>query len=72
MFVDDLERFAAGNWTSWTARRQALIDSGDGIGGKNADTYREAARTADREPPFEIVTVLEYVRALARGVCAPR
>jgi len=72
MFVDDLELFAAGNWPSWTARRQALIDSGDGIGGKNADTYREAARTAEREPPFEIVTVLEYVRAMARGVCAPR
>lgn len=67
VFEDVLETSLSEHWPAWGARRQELIDTGDGVSDKNAATYREAARTATTEPPYVLQAALENVRALTRA-----
>ncbi|MBP8533122.1 ATP-dependent endonuclease [Streptomyces sp. MK37H] len=71
VFDDSLETYLASHWPAWNRRRQELINDGEGFDGKNAATYREAARTADAEPPDLIQALLENVRALAKRESPP-
>ncbi|MET9891898.1 AAA family ATPase [Streptomyces sp. NPDC006465] len=65
VFENNLEIYLAEYWPAWHARRQELIDAGEGVGDKNAATYLEATRTATSDPPFLLHALLENVRALA-------
>jgi hypothetical protein len=42
-----------------------MIREGEGFAGKNAATYREAARTADSEPPLLLRLLLQNILGLA-------
>lgn len=66
VFEDNLETYLGETWPSWVARKQQLIDAGEGVSDKNAATYREAARTADVDPPYVLQAMLENVREMAR------
>ncbi|MCG3039732.1 ATP-dependent endonuclease [Streptomyces sp. S1A] len=66
VFEDSLETYLASHWPAWEMRRRELVNDGEGFDGKNAATYREAARTASTEPPGLIQALLENVRALVR------
>ncbi|MEV2233688.1 AAA family ATPase [Streptomyces phaeochromogenes] len=65
VFEDDLEMYLAKHWPAWDVRRRELIDTCDGVKGKNAVTYQDATRTAVADPPFILQALLENVRALA-------
>lgn len=47
---DGLETLLLDDWPEWQVARAALISQGRGIDGKNAETYRLAARKADGSP----------------------
>ncbi|UKL06969.1 MULTISPECIES: ATP-dependent nuclease [unclassified Streptomyces] len=66
VFEDHMETFLAESWPAWGSRVAELIDSGEGFPAKNAATYREAARTAVREPPFILQALLENAAALVK------
>ncbi|MFJ6995282.1 ATP-dependent nuclease [Streptomyces sp. NPDC003090] len=66
VFEDNLEAYLGEHWAAWGARRRELVASGDGFPEKNAATYREAARTADAEPPYVIEAMLENIMTLVR------
>jgi len=61
-----LESYLTSHWPAWGERKRELIREGEGFAGKNAATYREAARTARAEPPPLLQALLENVLALAR------
>ncbi|MFD4738120.1 TOPRIM nucleotidyl transferase/hydrolase domain-containing protein [Streptomyces virginiae] len=63
---DNLETNLGETWPSWGERKQQLIDEGEGVSDKNAATYREAARTADSDPPYVLQAMLENVRGMVR------
>jgi predicted ATP-dependent endonuclease of OLD family len=60
---DTLETIISSNWSDFEVQRQALIAAGRGSAGKNAATYRLAAKAA-ASPPTEITDIIDAVRAL--------
>ncbi|MFJ9631935.1 hypothetical protein ACIRU8_29970 [Streptomyces sp. NPDC101175] len=68
VFEDTLETYLHRHWPAWEERRQELVRTGEGIGGKNAATYLETTRTVAVEPPFLLHALLENVRSRA-GRC---
>ncbi|MDH6134836.1 hypothetical protein P3T37_004245 [Kitasatospora sp. MAA4] len=67
VFEDNLEEYLKGAWPTWTARLQELIATGDGFPGKNAATYREAARSTEGNPPALLIALLANVQELLRN-----
>jgi hypothetical protein len=65
VFHDDLEGYLGSHWPDWVERKQGMIREGEGFAGKNAATYREAARTADSEPPLLLRLLLQNILGLA-------
>ncbi|MFD9368112.1 hypothetical protein ACFWA6_10455 [Streptomyces sp. NPDC060020] len=63
---DNLETNLGEPWPSWGERKQQLIDASEGVSDKNAATYRDAARTADVDPPYVLQAKLENVRGMVR------
>lgn len=66
VFSDNLEVYLDYYWQAWRERKQALVRLGEGFDGKHAPTYREAARTAETDPPYHLVALLEHARLLTR------
>ncbi|WP_258564535.1 ATP-dependent endonuclease [Streptomyces himalayensis] len=65
VFEDTLETYLAQHWPAWDERRQDLVRSGEGLGGKNAATYLETTGTVATEPPFLLHALMENIRSLA-------
>ncbi|MFJ1563501.1 TOPRIM nucleotidyl transferase/hydrolase domain-containing protein [Streptomyces erythrochromogenes] len=61
---DDLETNLGETWPSGGERNHQLIDAGEGVSDKIAATYREAALTADVDPPYVLQAMLENVRGM--------
>ncbi|WP_240136194.1 ATP-dependent nuclease [Streptomyces sp. MUM 178J] len=66
VFEDNLETYLKESWPGWESSRVELIRTGSGVANKHAPTYREAARIAASNPPYEIEVMLENIRHLAR------
>lgn len=60
---DTLETFVAAKWPQFEIERQALVDAGRGADGKNAATYRIAAKSAG-SPPADLASVISHVSNL--------
>jgi putative ATP-dependent endonuclease of OLD family len=60
---DTLESFVASKWPQFEVERQALVDAGRGADGKNAATYRIAAKNAG-SPPADLLSIIEHVSRL--------
>ncbi|MFG2698012.1 ATP-dependent endonuclease [Kitasatospora sp. NPDC048407] len=71
VFDDNLEEYLKGAWPAWSRRIKQLIDSGDGFPGKNAPTYREAASSAEGNPPSLLVELLANVQELLKSNTPP-
>ncbi|MEU6848665.1 AAA family ATPase [Actinacidiphila alni] len=65
VFRDDLEGYLGSHWPAWAERKREMIRDGEGFAGKNAATYREAARTAASEPPLFLQSLVQNILALA-------
>lgn len=65
IFHDHLEGHLTSHWPAWVERQREMVRDGDGFAGKNAATYREAARTTTSEPPLLLQSLLQNVLALA-------
>lgn len=61
---DDIETLLGSEWPEWEASRTALVSSGRGVDGKNAETYRLAAYNATGGPPALLEEVLVRAREL--------
>jgi putative ATP-dependent endonuclease of OLD family len=61
---DTLETMVTENWPEFERERASLVAAGRGADGKNAATYRLAAKSAENIPG-ELMTVIEAVRALS-------
>lgn len=60
---DMLETFVEATWPEFEKERQSLVESGRGADGKNAATYKIAAKLAG-SPPKDIVGIISRVAAL--------
>lgn len=60
---DMLETFVESKWPQFEIERSALVEKGRGADGKNAATYRIAAKNA-AAPPADLVSIISYASAL--------
>jgi len=67
---DDIETLLSSDWPEWETGRTALVSSGRGVDGKNAETYRLAARDAAGKPPVLLDEALARVRAMSGTLSA--
>lgn len=66
--VDDtLETVINIDWPSWNDTLQELVDSGQGVGNKNAATYALASTNCADEPSGQIALAVESIRNLVRA-----
>ncbi|WP_437770363.1 ATP-dependent nuclease [Arthrobacter sp. KNU40] len=60
---DMLETFVTTKWPQFEIERRALVDAGRGADGKNAATYRIAAKSAG-SPPADLATIISHVSSM--------
>ena len=63
---DMMEAMLETDWPEWRTVRDALIDRGQGVGGKNADTYGFAALQCKSDPQGTLAAIVAAARLLAR------
>lgn len=63
---DTLETVINNGWPSWHETLRALVESGQGVGNKNAATYALASTNCEEEPSGQILSPVESIRTLVR------
>ncbi|MFG2419651.1 ATP-dependent endonuclease [Streptomyces sp. NPDC048448] len=64
VFEDTLETYLGQHWPTWEERRRELVQTGEGVDGKNAATYLETTRTVAGDAPFLLYALLENVHSM--------